>query len=78
MRFVPFEICDSNGKPLPTQHPHVYIAVAGITRIVKEPSVDNVTYLDLGSSGVWVRGDYREIACMLNERHRKSVGVKAV
>lgn len=70
MRFVLFEICDSSGKVVPRQHPKVYIAAPTITRIVKEPDAEDVTYLDLGTTGVWVRGDYRQIADMLNDQYK--------
>lgn len=65
--FVPFEICDAEGKPVPRQHARVFIAKKTITRIVKVPDVEDVTYLDLGTSGVYVRGEFDEIAEALNE-----------
>jgi hypothetical protein len=67
MRFMPFEICDADGNAVPRQHPKVYIAVMSIMRVVKVPDQEDITYLDLGASGVWVRGDFREIAQALNE-----------
>lgn len=76
VKFLRFEICDASGNVVPRQHPHVYIAVASITRVVKEPDAEDVTYLDLGTSGVWVRGDYIEIAGMLNDPFHKATKVE--
>jgi hypothetical protein len=45
----------------------VFIATRSIARIVKVPDIDDVTYLDLGETGVYVRGEYDEIAQALNE-----------
>lgn len=66
--FIPFEICDAKGKDVPEQHSRVFISTSTITRIVKVPDIDDVTYLDLGQSGVYVRGDFDLIAEALNEK----------
>lgn len=65
--FIPFEICDAEGKPVPRQHARVYIAKRSIQRIVKVPDQEDITYLDLGETGVYVRGHFDEIAEALNE-----------
>ena len=68
MHFMMFEICTASGDRIPEQHPYVYIATHSIARIVKQPDQDNITYLDLGETGVWVKGDFNTIASMLNAK----------
>jgi len=65
--FVKFELCDSQGKPVPSQHPIVYLAVRFIQRVVKMPGVDNVSYIDMGGDGYWVKGDFNKIAVELTD-----------
>ena len=65
--FVPFEICTAEGAAVPRQHPRVFIAKRSIMRIVKVPDIEDVTYLDLGETGVYVRGEFDEIAEVLNQ-----------
>ena len=75
MRFVKFTICDADGKPVQRQHPEVYIGAKTITRVVKVPDKNDITYLDLGASGVYVRGNYDEIAAVLNQPSTNPVEV---
>jgi hypothetical protein len=75
MRFIEFEICTAAGERVERQWPNVYINAKIITRVVKQPDQENVTYLDLGDGGVYVRGDFNDIAAMLSAPDARPVEV---